>query len=190
MRVFLLVLVLIFSLQSWTKADDIRDFEIEGISIGDSALDYFSEDKINKNKKTPYKSKKFAYFSGPFAEEGTYGGYLIHFKNNDPKFIIVALQGMILFEHNIQECYELKKEIVSQFDKTFKDLKKKNWKSKHVADKSGKSTTDNTQYNYKDGGHTRVVCSDWSEEMNYLDKLSVSIVTREFEDWIREEAYD
>ena len=31
MRKFLTVLVLIFSLQSWTKADDISDFEIEGI---------------------------------------------------------------------------------------------------------------------------------------------------------------
>ena len=46
MRVFLAVLVLIFSFQSWTKADDIRDFEIEGMSIGDSLLDYFSESEI------------------------------------------------------------------------------------------------------------------------------------------------
>ena len=40
MRVFITVLVLIFSLQSWTKADDISDFEIEGMSIGDSLLDF------------------------------------------------------------------------------------------------------------------------------------------------------
>mgnify|MGYP000722043315 CR=1 FL=1 len=49
MRVFIIVLVLIFSLQSWTKADDIRDFQIEGMSIGDSLLDYFNEDEILKN---------------------------------------------------------------------------------------------------------------------------------------------
>ena len=46
MRVFIAVLVLIFSFQSLSKADDIRDFEIEGMSIGDSLLDYFSEDEI------------------------------------------------------------------------------------------------------------------------------------------------
>ena len=46
MRVFIAVLVLIFSLQSWTKADDISDFEIEGMSIGDSLLDHFDENKI------------------------------------------------------------------------------------------------------------------------------------------------
>ena len=50
MKVFIAVLVLIFSLQSWTKADDIRDLQIEGVSIGDSALNYFSEDIIKTVK--------------------------------------------------------------------------------------------------------------------------------------------
>ena len=46
----IMVLVLTLSLQSWTKADDISDFQIEGMSIGDSALDYFSKKEL-KNKK-------------------------------------------------------------------------------------------------------------------------------------------
>ena len=45
MRIFITVLFLILSLQSWTKADDIRDFQIEGMSIGDSLLDYISENE-------------------------------------------------------------------------------------------------------------------------------------------------
>ena len=36
MKIFLSVLILIFNFQSWTKADDIKDFEIEGMSVGDS----------------------------------------------------------------------------------------------------------------------------------------------------------
>ena len=58
MRVFLAVLFLIFSLQSWTKADDISDFQIEGMSIGDSALDYFSEKEIKAHLKDVYSYKK------------------------------------------------------------------------------------------------------------------------------------
>ena len=54
MRVFIAVLVLIFSLQSWTRADDISDFEIEGMSIGDSLLDYYSKDETNKFWKINY----------------------------------------------------------------------------------------------------------------------------------------
>ena len=48
MRVFIAVLVLIFSLQSWTKANDIREFEIEGVSIGDSFLNHFKKNIIEK----------------------------------------------------------------------------------------------------------------------------------------------
>ena len=39
--------LLLFSHQTPSEADDIRDFQIEGISVGDSLLDYFSEEKIN-----------------------------------------------------------------------------------------------------------------------------------------------
>ena len=35
------LLILIFSFQSWTKADDIGDFQIEGMSIGDSFVRLF-----------------------------------------------------------------------------------------------------------------------------------------------------
>ena len=60
MRIFLSVLVLIFSLQSWTKADDIRDFEIEGMGIGDSLLDIATEIQINKAKDyTQFPNDKF-----------------------------------------------------------------------------------------------------------------------------------
>ena len=48
-----------FSLQTLIKADDIKDFEIEGISIGDSLLDYFSKKEILDNSKADYESKKF-----------------------------------------------------------------------------------------------------------------------------------
>ena len=57
-KIFLTIIVLIFSLQSWTKADDIRDFQIEGMSIGDSLLDYFTKNEIKKSSKSYYKNKK------------------------------------------------------------------------------------------------------------------------------------
>ena len=45
MTIFLTVLILIFTLQSSIKADDIRDFEIEGMSVGDSLNEHFSKKK-------------------------------------------------------------------------------------------------------------------------------------------------
>ena len=41
-----MVLGLLLTLSA--KADDIRDFEIEGMSIGDSLLNYFNKEHIKK----------------------------------------------------------------------------------------------------------------------------------------------
>ena len=67
MRNFLLILILTLSFQSLTKADDISDFEIEGMSIGDSALDFFSKEEIKKNKYYAYSSKEYyqTFLDGP-----------------------------------------------------------------------------------------------------------------------------
>ena len=55
---FLIILILIINLPNLSFADDIRDFQIEGMSIGDSLLDYFSEEEIKTNiKKTKFKKK-------------------------------------------------------------------------------------------------------------------------------------
>ena len=50
MKKLLGILVLGLFLITPSQADDIRDFQIEGISVGDSLLDYFSLSEINKNK--------------------------------------------------------------------------------------------------------------------------------------------
>ena len=64
MRIFFAtVLIFIFSLQSWTKADDIRDFQIEGISVGDSLLKFVDKNTILSSRKYTYKDNEF-YTSG------------------------------------------------------------------------------------------------------------------------------
>ena len=47
MKTFLITF-LIFGLQSWTKANDIKDFEMEGMSIGSSLLDFFLKKKSTR----------------------------------------------------------------------------------------------------------------------------------------------
>ena len=49
MRIFLIVFILLWGLQSFSKADDISDFEIDGMSVGDSALEFFSDNVLNNN---------------------------------------------------------------------------------------------------------------------------------------------
>ena len=59
MKAYLSIIILIFNLQSWTKADDIRDLQIEGMSMGESLLDYFSKSEIENSNMNYYKKKKF-----------------------------------------------------------------------------------------------------------------------------------
>ena len=72
MKKILAILILIFFLQTPSQADDIRDFQIEGMSIGDSALDYFSEEEIKKNTDAPWPNKTYVQFC---AAKGGYNNY-------------------------------------------------------------------------------------------------------------------
>ena len=66
MRIFSAVLLLIFNLQSSIKAD-ISEFEIEGISIGDSLLKFLTADEIKKKSSDThyYKDNKYVYYFFP-----------------------------------------------------------------------------------------------------------------------------
>ena len=48
-----------FSFQPLTKANDIRDLEIEGMSIGDSLLTYFNSKEINSYKIKIHNSDRY-----------------------------------------------------------------------------------------------------------------------------------
>ena len=58
MNRLILILILTFSFQPLTKANDIRDFQIEGMSIGDSLLDYFNKKDIEQKAKALYPNKE------------------------------------------------------------------------------------------------------------------------------------
>ena len=66
MKIILTFFVLLFS--SSVVAEDIADFQIEGMSVGDSLLDYFKEEEILNNQLEFYQDKSFkvSMLSGNF----------------------------------------------------------------------------------------------------------------------------
>ena len=69
--------LIFFSFIAPSFADDISDFEIEGISIGDSLLDYFSEEEIKKEiEKRKY---MYQYTTDEFGEVYKYDGLQTYF---------------------------------------------------------------------------------------------------------------
>jgi len=190
MKRLLLILILTFSFQSWTKADDIRDFEIEGMSIGDSLLDYFPKSEI---KKLFYSnSKKFAQTYHKSKNFKVYEKVQFHYKTNDKKFIIHELNGRIPFSSNIEECYNKEKEILSELETLFPTAKKIfQGKLKHPSDKSGKSVYTYNAFDL-DNGTIGVECTDWSNKITsdkgWKDDMLIFIETKEFTRWLRDEA--
>ena len=59
MKKLLSLVVLGFLLSKIVYADNISDFQINGMSLGDSALEYYSKASIDSNKQNWYKGKKY-----------------------------------------------------------------------------------------------------------------------------------
>ena len=88
------IILILLSLQSWAKANDIKELQIEGISVGDSLLDHFSQEEILKNKIVYYEDDYFltSEFSGLKKLEN-YQNINVNYKKNDDNFIIYAVSG-------------------------------------------------------------------------------------------------
>ena len=188
-RLTILIFLISLNFQSLTKADDIRDFQIEGISIGDSALDFFSESKIIKNKNDYYKNKKFTDVEIDKVGE-LYDTISFNYKTGDNNYKIESISGAIFYKYNIKDCFKKRDEIVKEISDVFENTKPKNsGKIKHAGDKSGKSTLSNIEFNFKNGDLIMVSCYDWSKKMPYTDHLAISFRTKKLKDFINSNPY-
>jgi len=195
MKRLLLILILAFNFQSWTKADDIRDFEIEGISLGDSALDYFSEEQIKKNSWDYFKNKKYTPVQNdhlPFFN--TYDAVDFVFKTNDKKYIIQSISGVLFYDLNVKDCYKKMDEIIDELDVIFSNQKKYPKRTyKHgnkILNKSGKSIVTDVEYVFKNEDSVTIACYDYSIEHGSQDHLSVGIDNKAYSDFLIYEAYE
>ena len=106
MKRLLFILILIIIFQSLTKADDVNEIQIDGMSIGDSALDYFTKSEIKSRTKTIYPGDDKFYKIQFGSKNDTYEKIGFHLKKNDNKFIIYGLTGRTVMGFN--ECSEKK----------------------------------------------------------------------------------
>ena len=196
MKRLLLILILTLSFQSWTKAEDIRDFEIEGISIGDSLLKKFSRDEIESFYKAQYyKDDLYTTIESlELSSDNKYDYISYSYKTNDKDYILVGLVADVdsikSFNNNIENCYPLMDEIVNGLKTIFINSKQKdNGVFSHPVDKSGKSIITNYSFYPNNGGNISVSCYDYSDETGYADSLRVGLITSNFNIWLNTKAY-
>ena len=189
MKKFLTILILTLTFQVPSLADDIKNFKIEGMGIGDSALDYFSEDQIKNSKRKYYENDEF--FPSELAYLPSfkiYDAIQITYRSEDKQYKLHGIAGFIDFPKNIKNCNKKMKKIIKDISELFPDTKKEKYKGKHEGDLSGKSIITSTIFRL-DSGSIEIACNDWSKEKGYLDNLRVSIKTKEFVTWLQIKAY-
>ena len=130
-KLIFFIFFLVLNLQFFAQADDIKEFEIEGISIGDSALDFFTKEDIEKNSRNYYLSKEFTPVQNDFYDFfKIYDAVDFNFKSNDKEYIIYSLSGVILYDKKpINDCYKKMDEIEADLDQSFPNLEKSNKKT-------------------------------------------------------------
>tara|TARA_B100000767_G_C19589999_1_gene461017 strand:+ start:191 stop:784 length:594 start_codon:yes stop_codon:yes gene_type:complete len=196
MKKLLLILILTLSFQTWIKADDIRDFKIEGISIGDSLLDYLSEVEINKKIiKQDYTSDRFKtiFINSSHILVNIYDGLYFDFKKNDNKYIIQAIAAKVDYENlPIIRCLDKKKEIVSSIKLLFPNSEPEDDTQSHPSDETGKSKVYRTSFGITNSNWLSIEasCFSWDKKIiRFSNHLRVSVKSDEYNVWLRDEAY-
>jgi len=193
MKKLLAILVLILTLQTPSLADDIRDFQIEGMSIDDNALNYFSEEKINNSVKYFYKNNKFQSTTMPVNSD-SYDKIDFIFKPKDKKYKIYGIRGSKLF-NNIKDCKMEYNKAVKELSEMFKNSEKVDaGEREYIPDPTGKSKTYSVFFWLKSGGYIEVSCFNMTEEFakqNNWDNnnLAIGISSKEFSDFLLNEQY-
>ena len=195
MKRLFLILILTFSFQSLSKADDISDFQIEGISIGDSALDHFSKKEIDDQASNGnYKSKKFKYVTLESNNFNTYEDIQIHYLSKDSKYIIHSISANISFSNNLPDCLILKDKVNKELNTLFKDAEKDDWGKRALNNVDPTSQTFGYQNIYwLSNGNIIVSCRDYGkimEDEGHRDYFAIMIDSKYFEEWLNNEAFD
>ena len=189
-RLSIYLFLILFSFQTSMQADDIRDFQIEGMSLGDSALDYFTKEDIKKNTFDYYKIKTFIPVQidklGFFK---TYDAVDFSYRRNDSKYIITGLNGILLITDPI-ECEKKLDQIILEISPIFNEAHEmKKAQIIHDADPNGKSKYIEKQWVLTNGDRILVQCYDFDASFSGQNHLSISLRTKEFHEFLRKIAY-
>ncbi len=163
----------------------MKDFEIEGVSVGDSLLDHYSEDLIKTYTfKDVYPENKYLSFRF-LSNSNVYGSLDFIYKKGDANYKIYSISGKIFAD--LDPCLEKKENLTKEYSKLAPNAKIIKHVKKQHPEFEGlfKYSTD---FKFKQGGAVQIACYDYSDKLtkqkSWRDILIISIDSKEFYDYL------
>ena len=180
--------LILFSFQTLSWADDIREFKIEGISIGDSLLDHLSKSQIKKYTNKVFKTDEYITIQFPASNLNSKDYDVIEINYKIPNLVIENISGVKIFKE-INQCYNKQDEILNEILELFSNIENIQIIEKiiypHGSDKSGKSTYTRGSYEFPSGDKISVDCNYFSKKMNRDHQLYVAIDSKVFDEFLQ-----
>ena len=122
MKKLLIFILILLSISFLAKAENVTDFQIEGMSVGDSLLKYYTEkqilEKINSSHtffyNKDYMSISLSYKTGKFKNYDDVGVIL---KQKDKQYKIYSLEGTLVEDGTKESCYKKQNSIANDIKK-------------------------------------------------------------------------
>ena len=181
-KIFFLI-ISVLSFQTLSLADNIRYFQIEGMKIGDSALEYFSESQLEDSEQGWHNYSYNEYSTSYMPGKGIYSWFLVSYKNDDDNFIIEGLVGGLeKSNYDNKECNNKLDVVALYISELFKNTAQEEKKFYDLtADAAqtypftGKSTVASVSFNFLDGAKIILACynidKDAKENENFLKSI-------------------
>ena len=180
MKKLLGIVFLALLLSTSAHTDNIKDYKIENISIGDSALDYFNEKELENGELDWFNYSYKEYATSLVVGKDIYDWLKISYKSDDDKFKIEGLVGIIVKKnYDDIECNEKLDSAALDISELFKKTKQRKKKTFKVAynprkvfqeaSQSGKSTATSISFDFKDKGKIILSCYNMDKATNQID---------------------
>jgi len=165
---------------------------LDGISIGNSLLDHYSYSEIKNSDINEYPGSNRFYDIFILSDQSSlYENYSITVKLNDDNYIIHAISGEIVFDYQIEQCFNQKNLVINEIKNEIPNAKQLDyeWQYSELAD--GQSMAYITEFEL-DSGSIRVYCVNSSDDakksLNFPDYFAIELTTIEVLDWLTYEA--
>ena len=196
-------IILILTLQHPSLAYSFQDFKIEGMKVGDSALNYFDERQLEDGEQGWHNYSYKEYSTSLMPGKGIYDWFLVSYRNDDDNFKIEALVGGLeIINYNNKECNNRLDSAALSISESFKNTREDKKKYKLTADSSriypftGKSAVTSLSFNFTNEGEIILSCYDMdkkaNKQSNYImstlnqkDSFRISIRSRAFINYLK-----